>query len=224
MTPRPREGGFTLVEMLLALSLVGLLLLTAFGGLRIGLASWRQGEAKAEAQQHARSLTQVLERSLAGAYPYLVLRPVTGGTGPGPTTVTTGPTGAPLLVYFEGDAEHVGFVTISPPLPPSGPIAFTAVTLGMAGGQNPGLAVRQKVMPNEDPFEAGLTPVLVDGSVTQARFRYLGDDWQEQWEPTAQRPMPTAVEITLTTRPTRPGGAPVEHPPLVVPLRTAALQ
>jgi hypothetical protein len=166
----------------------------------------------------------VLERSLAGAYPYLAPRRITGGFGPGPTTVTTGPTGAPLLVYFEGDAEHVGFVTVVPPLPSSAPIAFTAVTLAMVGGQNPGLAVRQKAMPNDDPFETGLAPALVDGSVTQARFRYLGDDWQERWEPTAQRPMPTAVEITLTTRPTRPDGAPVEHPPLVVPLRTAVIQ
>ncbi len=40
--------GFTLVELLIALSIVGALLAIAFGGLRVAIAAWGQGEDRAE--------------------------------------------------------------------------------------------------------------------------------------------------------------------------------
>jgi prepilin-type N-terminal cleavage/methylation domain-containing protein len=38
------QRGFTLLELLLALAIVGALVVIAFSGVRIALASWRQGE------------------------------------------------------------------------------------------------------------------------------------------------------------------------------------
>ena len=43
--------GFTLVELLIALSIVGALLAIAFGGLNVAIKAWRQGEDRAEAHQ-----------------------------------------------------------------------------------------------------------------------------------------------------------------------------
>lgn len=196
---RHSERGFTLIELMLALTLVAALLALSFGSLRVGLAAWRQGEERAGAQQHGRSLVQVLARSLGAAHPYQ--GEARGGVRP------------PVL--FEGEAERVAFVTGTPPFPMAVPIAFTAVTLGTESGEASGLAVRQKVLPGTDPFER-VEPVLVDDSVKAARFRYLRDvagSWEERWDATAEGRLPRAVEITLTTS---IGGREIEHPPVVV--------
>ena len=70
LTPAGRRRGFTLLELLVALAIVGALLALAFGSLRVGLAAWRQGDDRAEAHAHLRSLSEVLARSVAAAFPY----------------------------------------------------------------------------------------------------------------------------------------------------------
>jgi len=199
---RQRERGFTLLEILLALSIVAALLAITFGGLRVGLAAWRQGEDRAEAQQHARSLVEVLRRSLAATHPYQVPPPGGGGQ---PT------------ILFEGDPERLSFVTTAPPFPMTVPIAFTAVTFALEGGEAAGLGLRQKPLPNTDPFER-LAPILLDGSVTAMTFRYLRDvagSWEERWDTAAEQRLPRAVEVTIATS---VRGREIEHPPFIVPI------
>jgi prepilin-type N-terminal cleavage/methylation domain-containing protein len=198
---RRPDAGFTLIELLLALTLVATLLAIAFSGLRVGLAAWRQGEDRAEAQQHARSLAQLLTRSLAGAVPY---------PGEGPVG-TLGP------LVFIGESDRLGFVTGMPPFPSTAPIAFSAVTLSLESGELSGLVIRQKALPNQEPFEP-VRPLIVDAAVTAVQFRYLRDvegSWEDRWDVEVEKRLPRAIEITLTTelRQRR-----VEHPPLVVGL------
>ena len=56
--------GFTLLELLLALAIVGALLAIAFGGLRVAVTSWQRGEDRAEAHQHVRSVALTLARAV----------------------------------------------------------------------------------------------------------------------------------------------------------------
>src|SRR5439155_5634866 len=62
--------GFTLLEVLIALAIVGALLVIAFGGMRVALGAWRQGEDRAEAYQHVRGVALSLARTVGSAYPY----------------------------------------------------------------------------------------------------------------------------------------------------------
>jgi prepilin-type N-terminal cleavage/methylation domain-containing protein len=186
-----RASGFTLIEIVIALSLVAALLAITFGGLRVGMAAWRQGDARAERLQHARSLSQVMARALGGAHPYRV---DAAGAEPAPPA-------------FEGERDRLAFVTARPPVPLAAPIAFTAVSLSH---EEAGLTIREGALPNRDLF-ARLAPVLVDPSVAGLQFRYLrGEDrtWAERWDAAAEQALPAAVEITFA-----------EHPPLVIPLR-----
>jgi len=196
-----REQGFTLIELMLALSIVAALLAVTFGGLRVGLAAWRQGEDRAEAQQHVRSLVHVLGRSLASAYPYLA----------------TEADSAQPVVLFQGTSDRLALVTTAPPFPNAVAVAFTAVMLALEGDESPALAVRQKVLPNRDPFEV-VKPILLDPAVIGVRFRFLRDAagaWEERWDAAIEQRLPRAVEIILTTR---LGGRTREHPPLTVSL------
>ncbi len=202
---RGRPRGFTLVELIIALSIVAALLVIMFGGLRLGLAAWRQGEDRAEVLQHGRGLNQLITRALAGTHPYLTAASAT----------------EPARILFEGEAERLAFVTATPPFPAPVPIAFTAVTFSLDAGPAAALAIRQKVLPNADAFK-GVAPVLVDETVTAVRFRYLRDaagTWEDRWDATSQKALPRAVEITLTTE---RNGRRTKQPPIIVSLQTLA--
>lgn len=198
---RGHQLGFTLLELLIALSIVAALLVILMGGFRVGLAAWRQGEDRAEAHQHLRSLAGLLSRSVAGTFPYRIApRP---GAGP--------------ALQFQGEERQLAFVTVAPPFPVAVPVAFTAVTLAYEGGERPGLAVRQKPLPNSDPF-AVATPVLVDPAVTELSFRYLrpGGEWEARWDSAAEGRLPQAVEIRFVAQ---LNGRVEPFPPLTVTLR-----
>jgi len=189
--------GFTLVELILALAIVAVLFVTAFGGLRVVLGATQRSEERVEIHQHVRSLTTILTRSLGAAYPY------------------KGPLGEAeeQRLLFRGQAENLEFVTQAPPFPPDAAIAFTAVVLSRVEGE--GLVIRERVLPNRDPFTAAVV-VLRDPSVTSLAFRYLDDNnaWQTEWDD-EDRP-PTAIEITVgvTTN-----GRAETLPAMVIPLR-----
>ena len=203
---RSRARGFTLLEVVIALSIVGALLVIMFGGLRVGLGAWSRGENRAELLEHERNVDQLVDQTLGGSYLY---RPASG-----PETKAG--------ILFQGDPDKLAFVTVSPPVPASVPIAFTAVTLSLETGDHPGLTIRQKVLPNDDPFES-VPPVIVDPGVTALRFRYqreAGDDWEERWDGTKEKGLPFAVEVTLTTD---FAGRRIEHPAMVIPLRVTPL-
>jgi general secretion pathway protein J len=198
MTER-RQDGFTLVEVLLALSIGAALLVVVFGGVRVGLAAWGRGEARAMALEHDRSLEQMLSRAVAGAFPYR------GGS----TTV------AASGVLFEGRPHAMTLVTVAPPIPAAAPIAFTAVNVSR---DERGLAVRQFPLPNAEAV-GQVAPVLVDPTVLAIRFRYLGEEadaWSDRWDMGKEDDLPRAIEIRLTTA---VGNRVVEQLPLVVPIR-----
>jgi general secretion pathway protein J len=205
MTPS-RQRGFTLVEVVIALTIVATLLVVMFGSLRVGLAAWQRGDERAEVLERARSLTQIVTRTLGAAHPYMTSRQ--GGEAP--------------RLLFEGAPDRVAFVTSAPPFPTAAPIAFTAVTLSQDAGPVPGLAVRQKPLPNQEPFDRGLHPALVDGTVSDVRFRYLRESdraWTESWDVAQEKALPLAVEITLSIV---QAGRSTQQPPLMVslPVRT----
>jgi general secretion pathway protein J len=196
-----RDHGFTLLEVLIALAIVGALLAVAFGGLRVALSAWRQGEDRAEAHQYARGVAMGLARSLAAAYPY------TGTRTDAPETV----------LLFEGRHDSLSFVTQSPPFPFSIPIAFAAVVIDVGAGEHPGLTIRQRALPNWNPFSQAEV-VLNDPTVTAVEFTYLTatGEWQDAWDVETEKSLPRGIRLTLRTTQTGTSGSP---PPITVPIK-----
>ena len=93
MPPAARSAasaGFTLLELLLALTLTGLLCLVAYSSLSISFKAMRHGEAAAEQVQELRVGENILRRSLSSAVRGSLKNPV----------------------YFEGDAKEMQFFLV----------------------------------------------------------------------------------------------------------------
>lgn len=90
--PCPRPRGFTLVELLIALAMLGLISLLLFSGLRLGSRSWESVERVATQSDALRFAHGFLMRALSQ------IRRVE-------TAVEAG-----KMLVFEGDAEHLEFV------------------------------------------------------------------------------------------------------------------
>lgn len=199
---RRGQRGFTLIELVLALSIVAVMLTVLFSGLRVSLRAWSRGEERAESLQHGRGLTQLVEQALAGTYPFQ-----------GRLEQNAQP-----QLLFVGEADRLSFVTVSPPITLRAPVAFTAVTLSAGAGSAPALTIREKALPNFDPFEE-VAPSLVDPSVTGVRFRYLrGADgaWEDTWDVAQEQTLPRAIEVTLTAT---VSGRAQEQPSITIPVR-----
>jgi len=71
--PHRSEDGFTLLELMVALAILGLLSLMLFGGLRFGFRSWERETAHANAVADIGIAQGFLRRSIANAYPIFQL-------------------------------------------------------------------------------------------------------------------------------------------------------
>ncbi len=197
-----RARGFTLVEVLIALAIVGLLLTIAFSGLRVALTAWTRGEDRAEAHQHVRAVAFTLGRALGAASPYR------GAKGEAPESV----------ILFTGDEKRLEFVTQAPPLPLQAPVAFTAVVIALGEDDEPGLVVRERALPNRDPFTKAEI-VMRDPSVTSLAFKFQNaeGEWVDAWDAQEQKALPRGVQVRLGAT---VNGRAQAMPPISVTLRT----
>lgn len=173
--------GFTLVEVMLAVSILAVVVLLATAALRVGLRAWEAGQRRVDLQQEGRALVELVSEALAGASPY------EGRLGLNPERV----------VLFEGEPEEVRFVTNAPPLMLDVPVApFHAVVLGRKG--HDALRLIERLVPSDEPFAPGPERVL-SRSVTRFSLAYRDESgaWQERWDGREAGGLPTAVRLEL---------------------------
>jgi general secretion pathway protein J len=65
-----RRTGFTLLELLIAITLLGFILSLLFGGMRLGARSWEAGDKRATQAAHTSQVQNFLRRELTQVYPY----------------------------------------------------------------------------------------------------------------------------------------------------------
>jgi len=91
------EAGFTLVEVLVALALFGLLAALLFGNVRFGLRAWQAGSGRNELLARSAASQDLLRRLIGNAYP-----------------MSVGTVGTDPLIDFEGAKDGLSFLADAP--------------------------------------------------------------------------------------------------------------
>jgi general secretion pathway protein J len=196
---RPSRG-FTLVELLVALTLASLVAMLAYGGLHVALRSWNAAEQRQQ-EMELRYLTQALLRRLLES----------------PQALSVRDDEDIQQVAFFGDEEQVIFVAHLPALDDSEQLYWVQLVQDKqitAKGLTWQLELRYMpflemeelswALLVESLASAGEREVLVEGLPRAWRFAYLelrsdGElDWQTQWQ---QQPgLPVLLRLTPPRR------------------------
>jgi general secretion pathway protein J len=185
---RQNRKGFTLLELLLALTISALMLVILASAMQMGYKSEEKASERGELSQTMRMLNDRLTFLLRGAYPYL------RKTEHGP------------VLYFDGSSDSLGFVTTGvtgarDTLPDSTGMKWVKIYLSDGA-----LMMRGKIYFLEDVFEdsGGNTVTLAD-EVERIEFEYLDRDdekgteeWVSEWSPEEKEYLPSAVKMTVT--------------------------
>lgn len=201
---KPR--GFTLVEVLLATTLLAAGLAIAFATLRASTAVSQRGEALSQRSERVRSVEGFLRRRIASALPIAF--------------ATDTETGSPIR--FVGGPDRMRFVADLPDYLGRGGPHLHDVRVGELGGRNAlavsfALVVAGESVEDDPPRPP--EPLVPD--LTEARFRYRGMDaqnqlaaWSDTWDTPERLPLLVEIDIASST-----GGV---WPPLVIALPQGA--
>jgi general secretion pathway protein J len=166
-----REAGFTLVEMLVAMTLLGFLTVLLFGGLRLGTRTWERTQQSYAGERALQSVSRLLAANIAQTYP-LQLRDASGH----------------VRIDFDGRAHALSWISAAP-------TARGAMTRLRLRADNEAGAV---TIAAGDELASGATPHRLAG-IAALQIRYFGrraddkaprwgDDWHDQpWLPTLIR-------------------------------------
>ena len=67
-----RDSGFTLLELVVTLTILGFVLVMVLGLLRLGVTSWERGEAKTDHYQKQRIVFNLLSQQVKSSFPYKI--------------------------------------------------------------------------------------------------------------------------------------------------------
>ena len=183
------QNGFTLLELLISFTIIGLILVIVFGSLRIGARAWEKGEKDVEMRQRERIVLDLVKRQIASIFVRVVKdkdeRPF----------------------FLKGDGESMEFISRIPMVPGNrAGLVYVKYVVGAGDGGKKRLMfsekntyIIEKVMEDqaEDEFFE-----LIPGA-ENIEFEYLrgpSEDeeesvWQETWDPDSDKGAPLAVKI-----------------------------
>ncbi|HXG62032.1 MAG TPA: prepilin-type N-terminal cleavage/methylation domain-containing protein [Planctomycetota bacterium] len=186
---RPR--GFTLLELLLALSISAVVLGAAYALFRAGRSLSSRAEALAEISQAARAVLRRLEGDLRAAVrPSRAFDAGFRGTKGGTEALRR---------------DRLEFVTATEAVPGGidlGAVSYWIIEEGTGAGRR-GLVRERRAALTAETVEAGRPENVeeVAPEVVGLGFRYFDEgEWREEWDSAAVGKLPRAVEATLWVR------------------------
>lgn len=202
------EAGFTLIEVILGVTVSALVMVILFTAMRLGHRSEEKGLKAEEFSQRMRILSDRIAWLLRGAYPYIVEKP------------------DGKYIYFSGEQDSAGFVTTAVDRASGEPVDMAGLKWVYIFADGEGLKIGEKLYYSEDVFEEpkGMEHLL-DPKVKRLAFQYLSVDekektssWASGWSPKDKDSLPYAVRVSLFLD---DGGRELAVPPIVVALRAS---
>ena len=190
---RLQQTGFTLLELLIAMTLLGMILVLLFGGLRLGVRSWDKSQKQVDSLNTVRSLENFLRRELSQTYPYL-WKNVPGSR-----------------IAFVGERNKLNFVAQLPSRVGGGGLYQISVKLEQAANAQRILWKHLPVSSQMQDFSAlAEAPEMVlaasdFGNVEEIWLTYFGQEnesavprWLDRWENSTRLPLLIRLQVKLS--------------------------
>lgn len=177
--------GFTLVELLLALTLLGLLMGLVYGGLSAATRAADRGQTILEDSSRIRMAHQFVHNQLNQMMPLVFLESEDGEE----------------RTVFQGAADHIRFVAPMPGYLGFGGPQVQELAIVRGDDDNLELVLSHALLQGfEEPFLYENLPILLLEDIESAEFSFLGRDENGEltgWTPTWDRPDLLPVSVAL---------------------------
>jgi prepilin-type N-terminal cleavage/methylation domain-containing protein len=186
--------GFTLVEVVITLTILGFICLIIFGAFRLGLSAWDRGESVKDEYQRARIVSQLITQQVKSAVPFKIKPQQAEGD----------------YLAFEGDAHSLKFVSSLPVRgkQPEG-LVYAKYEFKEGGSEGGRLILYEEKALNKDFFaeepKEERAASLLEG-VSSVRFEYFREEdlsnnqqeeWVEEWKAKDEKRLPKALKMTI---------------------------
>jgi general secretion pathway protein J len=185
--------GFTLLELMIALTITAVIVVIIFGGLRIGIRAWEKGEKDVDVRQRQRIVMDLIKRQLAS------------------TCVSEAWGRDQQLFSLKGNHKSIAFVSHIP-MAPGNRFGRVYVQYAVKQDRNndkesltfyeKSIALLDKKIDAGNPDEGDFSELLP--GMKSIVFEYLKDRldeeasvWQKSWDPAVDKGVPRAVRITI---------------------------
>lgn len=199
-----KNGGFTLLEVLLVIMLLGLLLAGAYSGISASVKAMRAGEAAIERIDKVRTVQEFLRRQISRILPYPYVQ------DPSKREI------------FSGSASNMRFVAPMPGYLSHGGAYVQTLEFASAEGGMQQLVFTSTLLNGFSMDKYGSkevdTVVLLD-RIREGKFSYRGLDqqgqlmeWTSSWPDPSVTPLMVGIDVTLAS------GGQIQWPSMAIPL------
>lgn len=191
------QAGFTLMEIIIAVTLVALIAVALWGAFRISIRSWSTGTEHMDANQRHRSIMNLVRKQMASTHAVLVPDPERGGAG---------------TLVFNGTETGLSFISLNSLHFQNSP-GLTVVSYQVNQDSNGEFALVEREapylgrMPDETDPGAETGGILIFRNLSSCVFEYFdpGDSdnpsaWVREWNAQEAGKLPEAVSLTMVSR------------------------
>ncbi len=171
----PCRAGFTIIELILSLSILSVIVLLIGSSFRLGMNAWEKGSAETHETQRLRVLSGIMSQNLKSAYPFKIK------------------IDREEVIMFNGKKDSLLFVTALADYTIGGfkwiRFSYDDESLMYKEGILPDKKVIEKVTGDEE---------LVESDIKEFEFQYLSSDqseWLESWDFGDE--LPSAVKVRI---------------------------
>ena len=200
-------GGFTLLEVLVGITIFSLVIVVLYAGYGLGIRSWESGERTQTAVSDLRLAGSFVRRHAAQAFPLAVSK------------------SNAWRLWFEGEPERLVFVTSMPAYLGQGGLYEMTLNVDQQQDGTALMVSRRLLHPDAEPGRPGVDdqprPLVADLEAAQfAYFGVTGDDGEASWHArwVDRQRLPRLVRLRLRSRVIG------EWPEIIIALPTDAIR
>lgn len=201
------DQGFTLLEMIIAVTLVAIMAVGIWSIFRIGIRSWSRGTVLIDTSQRHRNILDMVRKQMASAYP--LAAPPDMDT----SEMENSGTEIPGLAYpiFYGTKTSLYFISLNSlnfHVSPGLTLVNYNVEPGMQGDYS--LVERENrylgQLPDAENSNDVSRPISLFSNLTDCYFEYRSDSdeedselWVQEWDAQEEGTLPVAISLTMVS-------------------------